>query len=70
MTISIGMICNCSKFLAQMPMTKPIRQKPVRISTRNRSISSGWSTCTSTNRVAVARVTSASTMRLVTAAPT
>ena len=51
-------------------MTKPSRQKAVVISNRNSSISSGCSTLTSTNRVAVASVTSARIIDLVTAAPT
>jgi hypothetical protein len=53
-----------------MPMMKPNRQKVVAISTRNSSISSGWSIRTATNKVAVASVTSASTTDLVAAAPT
>ena len=36
-----GTICSCSKFCAQMPMTKPSRQKAVVMASRNRIISSG-----------------------------
>ena len=67
---SSGTICNCSKLFAQMPSTKPNRQKVIAVSSMKPIIASGCAIGSATNKCAVAKITSPRIIDLVAAAPT
>ncbi len=64
------MTCNCSKLCAQMPIRNPNRQNVTAIRTRKATIAIGCATDRSTNRCAVANITSPTITDFVAAAPT
>ena len=68
--ISSGTSCSFSNPSAQMPMMNPSRLKVTEVSRRKAIIQNGCSTCSGTNRLAVASTNAPMMMDLVAAAPT